>query len=668
MRSAKQSASTGLEGALLALSPLLLLLPFSGNGTTLPGLWQVILAGVATGTGMLCALLLTRRPLIGRVLGRAAVILGVTSCWPVLTDNPFAALSAAVAFIFIMAVLHDFKFSHHAADAEKHALNMPHRVCWAVPAVPAAIVIRHFLNIEEVRLGADVIAGTFVLAQILFVRWAINERARIAIILSAAGLISVGYGLLIASGIQITATALVMFAINIAALRRHKPGNAGEEHWWGTLLNHPARILVSTFFSLCVVGAMLLSIPQAAKGGAIEMVDAVFTSVSAVCVTGLIVLDTPHDFTLFGQGCILLLIQLGGLGIMSVTTVALHAMGQRLSLRQERLMSSMTDTSREDLMHALTTILKFTFIAEGIGAVALSTMFIFAGDAPAQGIWRGIFTSVSAFCNAGFALQSDSLIPYQNNPPVLHMVAALIVFGGMAPATSLAVPRWLSRKRIPLPAKIALTTTAVMLAAGTFFIMSFEWNGALAGLPLMDKVQNAWFQSVTLRTAGFNSIDLTNIAGPTFMLMIAFMFIGGSPGGTAGGVKTTTIGILAMTFWTSIANRNEVIVQNRRINPRTIYRAVTVVASGVAIWFLVVLMLEVTQRIPSRDLVFEATSAIGTVGLSTGATSQLDEMGKVIISIAMFIGRIGPVTLFMLLSSEQPVSDTRHPETTISIT
>jgi trk system potassium uptake protein TrkH len=353
---------------------------------------------------------------------------------------------------------------------------------------------------------------------------------------------------------------------------------------------------------------------------------------------------------------------------MSIATVALHAMGRRLSLKQERLLTSMTDTDHKDLLQSLKTILKFTFIVEFIGAILLIYLFRTSGDSFSQALWRGVFTSISAFCNAGFSLQTDSLIPFQDNALILHTVAGLIVLGGLAPATSLLIVKWLSGKQTPIPARIALVTTFIMLLAGTFFMMAFEWNGVLAGLSINDKIQNAWFQSVTLRTAGFNSVDLAQIASPTFLIMVAFMFIGGSPGGTAGGVKTTTIGILAMTFWSNITSRNDVVIQNRRIHSATIYRAITIVVSGMTIWFLVILMLQVTQQISARDIIFEATSAIGTVGLSIGATSLLDEIGKIIIIIAMFAGRIGPMTLFMVLSSEQTISASRCPEEKISLT
>jgi trk system potassium uptake protein TrkH len=296
-------------------------------------------------------------------------------------------------------------------------------------------------------------------------------------------------------------------------------------------------------------------------------------------------------------------------------------------------------------------------------------MFYTAGDTGSQAVWRGIFTAVSAFCNAGFALQSDSLMSWHTTPAVLHIVATLIIFGGMAPATSLVIPKWLAGRQVPIPARIALIASIVLLFLGTVFIMAFEWGGLLAGLSVSDKIQNAWFQSVTLRTAGFNSLDIAGIAHPTFLLMIAFMFIGGSPGGTAGGVKTTTIGILAMTFFANITNRREVVLQNRRIRAVTVFRAVTIVGAGLLLWFGVVLMLEVTQpQIRVRDLIFEATSALGTVGLSTGATGLLDEIGKIIIIIAMFCGRIGPVTLFMLLSDPQAPSSSRCPDAKIFLT
>ncbi|MBF0204862.1 MAG: potassium transporter TrkH, partial [Desulfamplus sp.] len=438
--------------------------------------------------------------------------------------------------------------------------------------------------------------------------------------------------------------------------------------WWEMFLNHPSRVMLTTFMGLCLLGTALLMIPVCSAKNTIDLVDAAFTSVSAVCVTGLIVLDTPVDFSVTGHAFILILIQLGGLGIMSITTVGLHTMGRRLTLRQERLMTTMTDTDHKDLIQSLVTILKFTFIAEGLGALMLAILFYQIGDAPGQAIWRGGFTAISAFCNAGFALQSDNLISYQRYPLILHTVAILIIFGGIAPATTLLVPRLITGKTIPIAPYIALITTGILLISGTLFFLVFDWNGVLSGFSVADKIHNAWFQSVTLRTAGFNSVDIAGVASPTFIVMLCFMFIGGSPGGTAGGVKTTTIGILVLTFWANITNHKSVVIKNLRIQSRIIYRAITIVSAGVMVWLAMVLMVEVTQQIPTRDILFEVTSAIGTVGLSTGVTTRLDEIGKIIIMIAMFVGRIGPVTIFMLFSEEHNENPSRYQNAKISLT
>ncbi len=285
----------------------------------------------------------------------------------------------------------------------------------------------------------------------------------------------------------------------------------------------------------------------------------------------------------------------------------------------------------------------------------------------ALALWQGLFTSVSAFCNAGFALQSNNLIAYQSSPLILHAVAALIILGGLAPATCLLLPAWLRGRAIPLAPRIALLTTAVLLFAGTVCFLVFEWDGAMAGLSFVDKFHNAWFQSATLRTAGFNSVDISGVLGPTFLIMLTFMFIGGSPGGTAGGVKTTTIGVLCLTFWACITGHNEVIAGNRRIPQSTINRAITVVGSGILIWFFALLGLQITQQLPARDLAFEVTSALGTVGLSLGATPHLDEIGKIIILLTMFVGRIGPMTLFTLLSLDVAPADSRCPDARITL-
>ncbi len=656
----------GLEGILLVLAPLpILFVVCEGNPWGLR--IETLLAGGASLLLLASSVTLLRRPGIGKLLGILAVILGYISTLHFVLGSQSETLAVTVLFIAAFFAFFDFapKITNNPSTAPSRSIR---RSFWGSLVLIPFLLINMFLQTFDIRYAPWLVAISVLLSFVMYLHCALLFKSLWRVLMSLvlvfflstslqAGLYSSSYFL-----------GAIMVVMQLVLLPRQKEKFEPREQWWEVLLTHPARVLLTTFLILCFCGTLLLLIPVTHFDAQISAVDAAFTSVSAVCVTGLIVLDTPLDFTVAGQSVILLLIQLGGLGIMSITTVALHVMGRRMSLKQERLMTSMTDTPHKDLIKSLATILKYTFIVEFIGAVILTLLFYRYGDTVGYAVYRGLFTSVSAFCNAGFALQSDSLIPYQSQPLILHTVGLLIILGGIAPAVALIIPKWLAGKVIPIPARIALVTTVIMLVSGMLVVLIFEWNGFLEGLSIFDKIQNAWFQSVTLRTAGFNSVDISQCDSPTFLVMIIYMFIGGSPGGTAGGIKTTTVGILAITFWANIMNRRDVIVQNRRIDPTTVFRAVTIVISGIIIWLAGLLMLEVTQQLPARELVFEITSAIATVGLTIGATPHLDEIGKVIIIIAMFVGRIGPMTLFMLLSDDSSSGSSQCLDEKISLT
>ena len=667
--SSSSPGPVGVQGALLAALPVPFMLAYVHTAQWFPALWRLIAASAAAASCGLCALILIRHPLMGRIFGGCAALLSCFAALPYLVIDPFAALVALICLISIAFFLLDFN-PHTVVGTGNATDKYMMREKWAAVTVLAGIFLSWVIsdNTPSLVIRSTITVSTLA-AQLLFIHWAWQRKRGPLRVLSLC-MSFLFTGLLVATFfVGYTRTLALLFVLSALVLFHHsRSKRPAREHGWDVLFGHPARLLLCTFFFLCFVGTLFLVLPSVSSEGGIALVDAAFTAVSAVCVTGLIVLDTPHAFTLLGQAVILLLIQLGGLGIMSIAAVAIHAMGRRLSLRHERLLTAMTDIDHKHLLDVLGRILKFTFVAEGIGALILLGLFYGSGDAILPAMWRGLFTAVSAFCNAGFALQSNSLIPYRSNPLVLHTVAALIILGGMAPATGLIAPKWVMGRKIPVAPRIALTTTAVLLVSGMLFILAFEWNGVLSGLSIMDKLHNAWFQSATLRTAGFNSVDVAGIISPTFLVMICFMFIGGSPGGTAGGVKTTTIGILVMTFWANINNRKNIIFQNRRLPSTTIYRAITIVICVAVVWFAVVLMLDVTQEISGRDIIFEVTSAIGTVGLSTGATLKLDEIGKVIIMIAMFAGRIGPMTLFMLLSEDVSVPESSCPDAKINLT
>jgi trk system potassium uptake protein TrkH len=396
--------------------------------------------------------------------------------------------------------------------------------------------------------------------------------------------------------------------------------------------------------------------------------DAAFTAVSAACVTGLIVVDTPSAFTSFGQATLLLLIQVGGLGIMTFYTVALRALGRRLGLRHELVVTEAASVDGQwSLYRALSAVLALTLVTELCGAAALCGCFLRQGLAWPEALWRGLFTSVSAFCNAGFALETQSLMAHQTQPLVLASVGILIVLGGLAPAVVLSTPALLKRQVVPLQVRLVWLMTLVLLAAGFIVYLAFEWSHSLSTLPWWHKLSNAAFQSVTLRTAGFNSLDMSATQAATQVVMIALMFIGGSPGGTAGGIKTTTVALLFLAVIAALRGRADVTVFGRRVVHASVYRAAAVATVGVLSAIAVILALMLTQPLPPQMAMFEAVSALGTVGLSTGGTALLDGIGKVVIMLAMFIGRVGPLTLFLLLGESREGGRWQFPDAEVDV-
>jgi len=468
-----------------------------------------------------------------------------------------------------------------------------------------------------------------------------------------------------------TSAAALLATLTVVLLPLPPRSDIEGTAWWDAHVGHPERLFVGTFAVLCLLGTGLLSLPQsAAPGTSIGALDALFTSVSAVCVTGLTVLDTASSFSVFGQAAILLLIQVGGLGIMTFSTAALRMLGRRMSLRHERAVASLISTTdRSRIFATARTILVLTFALEGVGAILLFAAFLASGDTASSALWRAVFTSVSAFCNAGFALQADSLIGYHSNPVVLHVVAFLIIAGGLSPAAVIAAPRLLPRRGTPLPVqlRVGLMATIVLLLGGFAFVLAFEWNGALTSMSLVDRLHNAWFQSATLRTAGFNSIDMTLLRPATLTLMMAWMFIGGSPGGTAGGIKTTTAAVLLLAVVQAVRGRWTLDVFGRRIAERSRHKAAVTVTLATATLVAAVVAMQLTQTMSSQLAVFEVVSALGTVGLSLGGTAELDSIGKFIIISCMFVGRVGGLTALLFLSERDRPAIWERPEEEIDV-
>jgi trk system potassium uptake protein TrkH len=459
---------------------------------------------------------------------------------------------------------------------------------------------------------------------------------------------------LASAGIAAPCALLAALAIRQAFGRRDAPATASlSSRPIDAVMAQPARAMVASFALLCIVGTLALALPLASSAGRpISPLDAAFTAVSAACVTGLAVLDTPTAFSPFGQAVIAALIQIGGLGIMTFSAAALLLLGSRISLAHERTALDLVGaTRRDDLVRAVRAILLVTFVTEAVAGVALSFAFAAGGDPWPMAVWRGFFTAISAYCNAGFALQSDSLIGYAQRPSVLGIIGATIVIGGLGPG----VIAWMFLRRqgarAPLHVAVVLWTTALLIVIPTLLLTAFEWEASLAGHTRAHKLSNALFQAITLRTAGFNSVDLTQIAPATWTLMIGLMFVGGSPGSTAGGIKTTTMAIVTLAVVSAIRGRERLELFGRTLPTGLVVRATAVTAVSVASCATALMALQLTQGIAFDRLVFEVVSALATVGLSLGATAELDGVGKAIVMVCMFAGRVGPLSLFVFLQA-----------------
>ena len=427
----------------------------------------------------------------------------------------------------------------------------------------------------------------------------------------------------------------------------------------------PVRILPITFLFLCVLGGVLLFLPIS---GRMSFIDALFTAVSGVCVTGLSVSDVATQLTTLGQIILMLLIQVGGLGIMAISSVIFLLLGKKMSVTYEKNAKSMFDAeSKEEVRESLYLIFKYTFLLEFIGFIILFIRFSFLQHNLIFGFKQAAFLAVSAFCNAGYALISENLIPYNGDPYIILTVAFLIIFGGIAPVMAITLPKFLKREKLSPVITIVFNTTIILLFAGTLVFLISESNGILSGMSFSDKLLNSFFNSVSARTAGFGSVDLSNISCGSYLALIFLMIVGGSPGGTAGGIKTTTFAILVITCINIFSGKKN-IVRSREISYETVYKAIGLIFVYLLILTVSIIMLITTQNVSHPKLVFEAVSAMGTVGLSMGATPYLDTFGKLVIIATMFVGRVMPAMIIYYLNSKITEFDVSYPKAKISLT
>ena len=450
----------------------------------------------------------------------------------------------------------------------------------------------------------------------------------------------------------------------------------------------PTRLLVMSFIVVIAAGTLLLTFPRATTDheGA-DLVDAVFTSTSATCVTGLIVMNTRHDdraapelrsFSSFGELVILVLIQIGGLGIMTLSGAVVVLLGRRLTMRSRGLLQNLVDEdSGHGMVQTIRSIVIMTFAVEGVGALLL---FLLLGEeVPDAGprAWVAVFHSVSAFCNAGFSLWSDSLMRLRDSVAVNAVISVLIILGGLGFSVvgatislggRFGVGAKRTARRFPVHAHLVLVTTFGLLLAGTIAWYFLEFGRSLDGMSVPEKLLASFFQSVTLRTAGFNTVDFAEIGRVTVIVSVVFMIIGGSPGGTAGGIKTSTLAVLVLSVRSMVRGHDEVEIRGRTIPRAIIYKSVAIVVIAFSTFLVVLALLLLTQpELPFEALVFETASALGTVGLSMGITAKLTTVGKLLIVLLMFVGRLGPLTLAVAVGEGAERRRVRYPEARIAV-
>lgn len=422
------------------------------------------------------------------------------------------------------------------------------------------------------------------------------------------------------------------------------------------------QILFLGFLSLIFAGALLLMLPISTTKG-ITFADAFFTSTSAICVTGLIVNDTPVDFTLFGQVIIMLLIQLGGLGYMTSATIFSLMLGKRIGLGERLIMKEALNVlSLEGVVKFTKAVLLTALIFEFSGTMLLTIRFAF--DYPlSEAFLYGLFHSVSAFNNAGFSLFSDNLVKYRGDIIVNLVITTLIICGGIGFIVISDVFMFSRQKvsRLSMHTKLVLSTTAILLVTGTALIFAFEFDNAktLANMPLHEQLLASYFASVTPRTAGFNTIDYSLFGFETLFLTIILMFIGASPGSTGGGIKTTTFAIILASLWSMLRGLRDTVLFKRRISPESIAKSMVLVSLAAVLIVVSTFLIMRTQGIAFLPAIFEVTSAFGTVGLSVGdggvrsLSALFTPFGKYLISFVMFAGRLGPLTLAVAIIAQK---------------
>ncbi|HHY18177.1 MAG TPA: Trk family potassium uptake protein [Firmicutes bacterium] len=430
----------------------------------------------------------------------------------------------------------------------------------------------------------------------------------------------------------------------------------------------PTRVLVFSFLSFILVGTILLMLPWSTLShGSPGFIDSLFTATSAVCVTGLVVVNTASYWSMWGKVVILILIQAGGLGLMTFATAHALVTGRRVTLTERLIIQEQTGYwSLSGLVRLMKRVILATLVFEFLGALVLGVVLGKSMGLELPGaMFHGLFHSVSAFCNAGFDILGSSLVPYAGDPLVIMTVSLLIIIGGLGFYVITDVYENRGKWRdLSLHSRIAIKMTGALLVIGTVLVLVLEGKnpGTIGNMSLRIRLLSSWFQSVTARTAGFDSIFTENLRIPTSFIMIALMFVGASPGGTGGGIKTTTFYSSVRFVAALVQGKEDVNVSRRRLPEGLVLKALSIILISLGLISVSTLLLTITEEASFFDILFEVVSAFGTVGLSRGITPSLSIPGKLIIIVTMFAGRVGPLSLAVAISKQANQAGIRYPE------
>lgn len=441
----------------------------------------------------------------------------------------------------------------------------------------------------------------------------------------------------------------------------------------------PAKLLVLSFAFIILTGAILLTMPFSSRSGEwTPFIDALFTSTSASCITGLVVFDTFTYWSIPGQLIILTLIQVGALGIITLATFFSVILRKKLGIKRMVLaQESINFFSYYDVLKLIKKIVLVTFLIELIGACLLSISFV-SRYGPI-GFYMGIFSSISAFCNAGFDVTSAavngtyiSMTPYNNDPIVIYTISGLIIFGGLGFSVWRDIYNFRKNKQLLFHTKLVITITVALLVTGTLFILGNEFNNTktLAGMSFFEKINASFFQSTVARTAGFNSINLADMKEISKVFTVFLMFVGAAPGSTGGGIKVTTFGVIIMAIFSQAIGREDIVLFKKKIHQNTVYKSLAITGlSAMLVLVITTIIVTIQPNFHVLDILYETTSAFGTVGLSLGATGHLSTVSKALIILTMFLGRVGPLSfaVALTLKSNKRNNDFVYPEAKILV-